>query len=191
MRLQQMQHSTKIDRVTALLRAGRPVPRGPPRPPALGGRGRLRRDRLRLHDPRRRPAHLRALDPDAQPRQRQRGRDRRLRAGAGRHGRLAQGARRRLHPAGGLARSDGPGRGREIVHRALFRRRPGRLDPDRGRLSRGAAVGSPPAGRGPLLRPRQAVGPGPLRRGKEPGVSRRACPSATWKTSSSSRTRSG
>ncbi len=58
----------------------------------------------------------------------------------------------------------------KIVHRALFRRRPGRLDPDGGRLSRGAAAGSPPAGRGPLLRPRQAGGPGPLCRGEEPGL---------------------
>ena len=34
-------------------------------------------------------------------------------------------------------------------------------------------LGSPPAGRGPLLRPRQAVGPGPLRRGEGTGVARR------------------
>ena len=64
------------------------------------GRGRLRRDRLRLHDSRRRQAYLRAVDPDAQPRQRQGRRHRGLRPGARRDGRLAQGSRRRLHPPG-------------------------------------------------------------------------------------------
>ena len=182
--------ATDCSRAEAILRSRADLrPRGRLVPPAAGGRGRLRRDRLRLHDPRRRQAHLRALDPDAQPRQRQGRRHRRLRPGAGRHGRLAQGARRGLHPPGGPARSDGPRRGGEGVHRAVFRRRPGRADPHGGRLPRGAAAGSPPAGRGPLLRPRQARRcwpASPRRRGLRPG-----CPSGTSKTSSSSRTRSG
>ena len=47
------------------------------------------------------PAHLRALDPDAQPGQRQGRRHCRVRSGARGNGRLAQGARRGLHSSGG------------------------------------------------------------------------------------------
>ncbi len=61
---------------------------------------------------------------------------------------------------------DARGEVEKDVHRALFRRRPGRPDPDGGRLPRRAAAGGPPAGRGPLLRPRQARRAGPLRRRK-------------------------
>ena len=50
----------------------------------------------------------------------------------------------------------GPRRSGKDLHRALFRHRPGRHGPHGGRLSRRAAVGGSAAGRGPLLRPRQA-----------------------------------
>ena len=89
-------------------------------PQIARGRRRLRRDRFRLHDSRGRQAYLRALDPDAQPRQRQGGRNRRLRPGAGGHGRVAQGPGRRLHPPGGAVGSNGPRRGRKDMHRAYF-----------------------------------------------------------------------
>ena len=48
----------------------------------------------------------------------------------------------------------------------------GGTDSDGGRLPRRAAVGGPPARRGPLLRPRQARRAGPLRRRKRAGQGR-------------------
>ena len=157
-------------RVQSLLRArAAPAAGGTLVFPLAGSGGRLRRHRVRLHDPRGREAHLRAFDPDAQPRQRQGRRDRRLRAGAGRIGRVAQGARGRLHSPGRPAGSRRPGRGGKGLHRALLRHRPGRPDPHRGRLPRRAAAGGPAPGRGPLFRPRQACRARAFRRGEEAG----------------------
>ena len=59
--------------------------------------------------------------------------------------------------------------------------------PHGGRLPRRGAAGGPPAGRGPLLRPRQAGRAGAVRRGEG---ARRRFPSGRSKTSSSTRTRS-
>ena len=135
-------------------------------PPHAGSGGRLRRDRVRLYAAGRRQAHLRAVDPDAQPGQRQRRRHRGLRLGAGRAGRVPPGARRGLHPASGAARSPVPPGGGRRVPDSVFRRRPRRHGPHGGRLPRRAAAGSPSPGRGPLLRPRQTQRAGSLCRRK-------------------------
>ena len=74
-----------LERADAFRRARARVPAaGRLVPPAARGRRRLRSHGVCLHATRGRPAHLRAVDPDAQSRQRQGRRHRSLRARGGR-----------------------------------------------------------------------------------------------------------
>ena len=153
-------------RIEAILLADRSAAGGALAVPLAGGGRGLRRDRFRRDDAGRRQAHLRTLDPDAQPRQRQGRRHRGRRAGPGRAGRR----RRRCSTSDYLlqvAFLDIEVRPREMEKQFIepfFDDRPGRPDPHGGRLADVPGSGGAAAGCLPLLCPRQARRAGCVRR---------------------------